>query len=98
MKGRPTLPMSAEAFRSSMWRRQKWWGGTIRRVGDKPAILAFSLDGSRTFVTLRGKAATGDPKLLSGSEPGLSVIDVPTGKVIAKVKLGGDPHGVAVRP
>ncbi|MBF8297631.1 MAG: hypothetical protein HW395_288, partial [candidate division NC10 bacterium] len=46
----------------------------------------------------RGKAATGDPKLLSGSEPGLSVIDVPTGKVIAKVKLGGDPHGVGVRP
>jgi len=26
------------------------------------------------------------------------VIDVRTGKVIAKVKLGGDPHGVGVRP
>ena len=71
---------------------------TIRKVGDKPDILAFSPDGSRTFVTLRGKAATGDPKLLSGSEPGLSVIDVRAGKVIAKVKLGGDPHSVGVRP
>ena len=71
---------------------------TIRKVGDKPDILAFSPDGSKAVVTLRGKAATGDPKLLSGSEPGLSVIDVRTGKVIAKVKLGGDPHGVAVRP
>jgi len=71
---------------------------TIRKVGDKPDILAFSPDGGKAFVTLRGRATTGDPKLLSGSEPGLSVIDVRTGTVIAKVKLGGDPHGVGVRP
>jgi YVTN family beta-propeller protein len=71
---------------------------TVRNVGDKPDILAFSPDGARAFVTLRGKAATGDPELLSGSEPGLSVIDVAAGKVVAKVRLGGDPHGVAVRP
>lgn len=71
---------------------------TIRDVGDKPDILAFSLDGRRAFVTLRGQAVTGDPKLLSGREPGLSVIDVASGKVITKIPLGGDPHGVAVRP
>jgi YVTN family beta-propeller protein len=71
---------------------------TIAEVGDKPDILAFSPDGSKAFVTLRGNAATGDRKLLSGSEPGLSVIDAGSGGVLAKVALGGDPHGVAVRP
>ncbi len=71
---------------------------TIAEVGDKPDILAFSPDGTRAFLTLRGKAVTGDPKLLSGSEPGFSVIDTGSGRVLAKVALGGDPHGLAVRP
>jgi YVTN family beta-propeller protein len=71
---------------------------SIADVGDKPDILAFSPDGSKAFVTLRGKAVTGDPKLLSGNEPGLSVVDTGSGRVLAKVALGGDPHGVAVRP
>ncbi len=71
---------------------------TVRRVGDKPDILAFSPDGRKAFVSLRGQAATGDPKVLSGKEPGLSVIDVASGRVTTKVRLDGDPHGVAVRP
>lgn len=71
---------------------------TIKNIGDKPDILAFSPDGSRAFVTLRGKAQTGDPKVLSGTEPGFSVIDVKTGKVIKKISMQGDPHGIAVSP
>ncbi|HLC43194.1 MAG TPA: cytochrome D1 domain-containing protein [Methylomirabilota bacterium] len=71
---------------------------TIQNVGDKPDILAFSPDGKKAFVGLRGRAETGDPKILSGREPGLSVVDVASGKVLTKIKLGGDPHGVAVRP
>lgn len=71
---------------------------TIKNIGDKPDILAFSPDGAYAFVTLRGVAETGDPKVLSGREPGFSVINVKTGKVIKKISMAGDPHGIAVRP
>jgi YVTN family beta-propeller protein len=70
---------------------------TIPNVGDKTDIIAFSPDGTRAFVTTRGEAQTGDPKVVSGREPGLSVIDVASRTVAKKVSLGGDPHGVAVR-
>ncbi|MGH7377664.1 MAG: YncE family protein, partial [Candidatus Methylomirabilales bacterium] len=70
---------------------------TIPNVGDKTDIIAFSPDGTRAFVTTRGEAQTGDPKVVSGKEPGLSVIDVASRTVAKKVSLGGDPHGVAVR-
>jgi YVTN family beta-propeller protein len=72
---------------------------TIPNVGDKTDIIAFSPDGARAFVTTRGVAQTGDPSLVTGKEPGISVIDVASRSVIKKVPLvGGDPHGVAVRP
>jgi len=71
---------------------------TIPNVGDKTDIIAFSPDGTRAFVTTRGEAQTGDPKVVSGQEPGLSVIDVASRTVAKKVSLGGDPHGVATRP
>ena len=71
---------------------------TIPNVGDKTDIIAISPDGMRAFVTTRGEAQTGDPKIHSGKEPGISVVDVKSRKLIKKVRLGGDPHGVAVRP
>ncbi|MBI2348986.1 MAG: hypothetical protein HYV05_10090 [Deltaproteobacteria bacterium] len=50
-------------------------------------------------MTTRGDPAqTGDPKIHSGKEPGISVIDIKSRKLVKKVGLGGDPHGVAVRP
>ncbi|MCI0369992.1 MAG: beta-propeller fold lactonase family protein [candidate division NC10 bacterium] len=71
---------------------------TIPNVGDKTDIIAFSPDGTRAFVTTRGQAQTGDPQLVTGKEPGISVIDVASRSVIKKVPLvGGDPHGVATR-
>jgi YVTN family beta-propeller protein len=72
---------------------------TIPNVGDKTDIIAFSPDGTRAFVTTRGVAQTGDPAMVTGKEPGISVIDVASRRVIKKVPLpGGDPHGVATRP
>lgn len=71
---------------------------TIENVGDRPDILVLAPDGRKAFVTLHGKVPPGYPEFLSGSEPGLSVIDVTSGRVITKMRLNGDPHGVAVRP
>lgn len=69
---------------------------TYFNIGDKPDLLAFSPDGSRLFVTLRGKPATPVPGSEAGREPGLSVIETDTGRVLAKVPLGGDPHGIGI--
>ncbi len=69
----------------------------IRDVGDRPDMLAFSVDGRAAFVSLHGVVPAGYPEFLSGTESGLSVIDVETGRVLTKVRLEGDPHGVAVR-
>jgi YVTN family beta-propeller protein len=71
---------------------------TVPGVGDRPDIGDFAPDGRRLFVSLRGQAVTGDPALLSGKEPGLAVIDATTGERVGYVPLGGDPHGVTVRP
>jgi YVTN family beta-propeller protein len=72
--------------------------GTISNVGDKTDIIAISPDGARAFVTTRGQAQTGDPMALSGKEPGVSVVDVKSRKLIKKIGLGGDPHGVEIKP
>ena len=72
--------------------------GTITNVGDKTDIIAISPDGLRAFVTTRGTAQTGDPKVHSGKAPGLSVINMPSRRIVKKMALGGDPHGVAIRP
>ncbi len=67
-------------------------------VGEKPDMLALSPDGAKAYVTLRGKAVTGDPFALSGPTPGLAVADLAQSERIAFVPINGDPHGVAVRP
>ena len=69
----------------------------IHEVGDKPDVVAFSFDGRTAFVSLHGTVPPDYPGFLSGSEPGLSVIDVESGRVVKKVGLEGDPHGIAVR-
>lgn len=69
----------------------------IRGVGERPDVLVFSPDGHTAYVSLHGVVPAGYPAFLSGSESGLSVIDVESGRVVKKVRLVGDPHGVAVR-
>jgi DNA-binding beta-propeller fold protein YncE len=70
---------------------------TYFKVGDKPDLLDFAPDGSRVFVTLRGHPVTPMPAAAMGTEPGLLVLQVDTGKVLTKVPIKGDPHGIAVR-
>jgi YVTN family beta-propeller protein len=67
-------------------------------VGEKPDMVALSLDGKMAYVTLRGQAVTGDPFALSGPTPGLAVIDLVKGERSQLIVMSGDPHGVAVRP
>ena len=69
---------------------------TYFKIGDKPDLLDFSPDGSRVFVTLRGKPVTPIPAKAKGTEPGLLVLQVDTGKILAKIPIKGDPHGIAV--
>ena len=71
---------------------------TLSEVPDKPDLLYLSPDEKLLFMTLRGQAVTGDPHALSGTEPGVAVIDVAQKKVITKMNLGGDVHGIAVTP
>lgn len=67
-------------------------------IGDKPDVMVFSSDGMRAYMSLHGKVPAGYPDTLSGRESGLAVIDTNTGSVVTKVRIEGDPHGVAVRP
>ncbi len=69
----------------------------INDVGDKPDLIAFSPDGSRVFITLRGIPATPIPGDALGLEPGVSVIDAESGLVLKRIPIEGDPHGIAVR-
>jgi len=66
-------------------------------VLDKPDGMAFSPDGSRIFVAHRGQAVTGDPFALTGTQPGFSVINTTTRRVLGHIPLDGDIHGLAVR-
>lgn len=66
-------------------------------VPDKPDGIAAAPDGSRVFVAHRGQAVTGDPFALTGREPGFSVIDTATRKVLGRILLDGDIHGLAGR-
>jgi DNA-binding beta-propeller fold protein YncE len=70
---------------------------TFFNIGDKPDLLDFSPEGENAIITLRGDPATplaGGP----GKEPGFVILDTETGKVVSKVPIEGDPHGIAVRP
>ncbi|MGI0008299.1 MAG: YncE family protein [Nitrosopumilaceae archaeon] len=71
---------------------------TLSDLPDKPDLLSLSPDKKLLFMTLRGQAVTGDPHALSGIEPGVAIIDVAQKKVITKMNLGGDAHGIAVTP
>jgi YVTN family beta-propeller protein len=66
-------------------------------VGEKPDMVALSSDGQTAYVTLRGQAVTGDPFALSGTTPGLAIVDLVKGERAHFIALSGDPHGVAVR-
>ncbi len=70
---------------------------TLFNIGDKPDLLAFSPDGKQAFVTLRGQAVTPMPGGSGGAFPGLVAVDTQTGRVLSKIPLSGDPHGIAVR-
>ena len=67
------------------------------KVGDRSDLIDFSPDGSRGFVTLRGIPVTPIPNSKPGIEPGLLVFEVDTGKILKKIPIQGDPHGIAVR-
>lgn len=70
-------------------------------VGSRPDLIDFSPSGRYAFISLRGKPVTGDPHALAGTEPGFSVLDTETWKVVAKVRMEGelaDIHGIATRP
>jgi YVTN family beta-propeller protein len=71
---------------------------TIPNIGDKPDIIDVAPDGRFAFASLRGRAVTGDPDLVSGKEPGVAVVDLYYKRRHAHIPLGGDPHGIAVRP
>ena len=67
------------------------------KVGHMPDLLDFSPDGSKVFITLRGKPVTPLPKRITGTEPGFIMMEVDTGKVLSRVPMQGDPHGIAIR-
>jgi YVTN family beta-propeller protein len=70
-------------------------------VGSRPDLFDLSPSGRYAFVSLRGKAVTGDPHALAGKESGFAVLDTQTWKVVAKVRAEGansDIHGIATRP
>ena len=66
-------------------------------VPDKPDGLALAPDGSRAFVAHRGQAVSGDPFALTGTQPGFSVINTVTRKVLGHIPVAGDVHGLATR-
>ena len=66
-------------------------------VAQLPDLAAFAPDGSRVFLTLRGNPVTPLAKPDRGTEPGLAVISAKDGKVLQKIALPGDPHGIAIR-
>lgn len=70
-------------------------------VGSRPDLFDLSPSGRYAFISLRGKAITGDPHALTGKEPGFAVLDTQTWQVVAKVRVEGenaDIHGIATRP
>jgi DNA-binding beta-propeller fold protein YncE len=70
-------------------------------VGSRPDLFDLSPSGRYAFISLRGKAVTGDPHALTGEESGFTVLDTQTWRVVAKVRTEGansDIHGIATRP
>ncbi len=70
-------------------------------VGSRPDLFDFSPSGRYAFISLRGKAVTGDPHAVTGQESGFAVLDTQTWRVVAKMRAEGensDIHGIATRP
>ena len=70
-------------------------------VGKTPDLIAFSPDGARAYITLRGpKPAPTIPHATVGETPGVAIVDVPNRRLLSVVKLGnqetGDFHGIFV--
>jgi DNA-binding beta-propeller fold protein YncE/putative cell wall-binding protein len=73
--------------------------------GDTPDILAFSPDGTRAFVTLRGPNPQSAPHVAVGTTPGFAVIDVASRELVEIVEPeagtddyeASDFHGIGVR-
>lgn len=70
-------------------------------AGKTPDLIAFSPDGDRAYVTLRGpKPAPTIPHATVGETPGVAILDVLNRKLVQVVKLGdqetGDFHGIFV--
>ncbi len=70
-------------------------------LGKAPDLIAFSPDGSRGYVTLRGpNPAPTIPHATVGETPGVTIVDVPARQVVRTVPLGdpeqGDFHGIFI--
>ena len=70
-------------------------------VGDAPDLIALSVDHRQAYITLRGPNPATGTHNLSGTPPGIQIIDLTTMQVIKTVRLdvsaSSDPHGIAVR-
>ena len=67
-------------------------------IGERPDLLDFSPNGSEVVVSLRGLPVTRIPGGSGGSLPGFLILNAMNGKVLSKVPMEGDPHGIATRP
>lgn len=73
----------------------------LEGIGQAPDLLAFSPDGSRAFITLRGpNPAPTIPHATVGEAPGVVIVDVERREVVRTVPLGdpegGDLHGIFI--
>ncbi len=70
-------------------------------VGDAPDLVALSVDRRQAYITLRGPNPATGTHDLSGTTPGMQIIDLDTMQVTKTVRLdasaSSDPHGIAVR-
>jgi DNA-binding beta-propeller fold protein YncE len=70
-------------------------------VGDAPDLIALSVDRRQAYITLRGPNPATGTHDLSGTTPGIQIIDLATMQVTKTVRLdasaSSDPHGIAVR-
>jgi YVTN family beta-propeller protein len=74
---------------------------TIDFVGKTPDLVMLSPDDRRAYITLRGpKPAPTIPHATIGETPGVSIVDVPSRKLLNVVKLGdqvlADFHGIFI--
>lgn len=71
---------------------------TYFNIEERPDLLDFSPNGSEVVVSLRGLPVTRIPGSSGGSLPGFLILNAMNAKVLSKVPMEGDPHGIATRP